>query len=215
MRRSLLGAALACLSAPALAVPAGDALGPKTVAPPRSARVPYAAVPPVDPKAGEEEWLRDPRALIRFLETQPERLTAEGRTPAEVLSFAQVLLQLDQIFLAERLLGQAAAKWPEDDAVAAAWGRVLVSLGRVEPARRTLSAAIARKPDDATLHYLLGRALLGVEPRTEAVATEAAAALEKALTLAPTFQDAEGITARDLRAVIDRLRAGGGPEAGP
>jgi tetratricopeptide (TPR) repeat protein len=210
----LLGAAL-LLSGSAHAADRDALLGPETAAPPKSALVPWTPPPPPPSpeqlQAGGEAALRDPKALVRYLEADPSRLTVEGRTPAEVLGFAQVLLRLEEVFLAERLLFRAHEKWPEDADVAAARGRVLVSLGRPEAARRTLDEALARRPDDPTLHYLRGRALLGMEPRTPEVEGQAAAAFEKTLQLAPDFTDPDGVTAPDLRNVIGRLRAGAGP----
>ncbi len=190
-------------------------LGPETAAPPKGRLVPFTTPPPSPSpeqlKEGGEAALRDPKTLVRYLEEDPSRLTVEGRTPAEVLGFAQVLLRLEEVFLAERLLAKAHQKWPEEADLAGAWGRVLVSLGRPDAAKRALDDALARQPDDPTLHYLLGRALLGMEPRTPEVEARAAAAFEKTLQLAPQFTDPDGVTATDLRSVTGRLRAGAGP----
>jgi predicted Zn-dependent protease len=208
----VLGAALLAVSARAADAPDLDAiLGPQTVAPPKAQRVPFtpSTLTAEQIKNGKlEELARDPQALVRFLEADPSRLSAEGRNPADVLNFAQVLLRLDQTFLAERLLGNAARKWPEDVDVTSAWARVLVSLGRPDAAMPVLERDIAARPTDPSLRYLQGRALLGTEPRTPEVEAQAAAAFEKVLALKPDYQDPEGVTAQDLRAIIDRLRNG-------
>lgn len=204
------------MASPAHAAPADleGLIGPETVAPPRRELVPYVPPPPT-PTARElegareetlEALVRDPRALVRFLEENPAKLSVEGRQPAEVLAFAQTLLRMDQTFLAERLLGQAAAKWPERTDVAASWGRVLISLGRAAAALPALRAAAERAPKDAQIQYLLGRAWIGTEPQTAESRAAAVAAFERALDLDPDYVDPEGVSAADLRAVISRLR---------
>jgi len=64
----------------------------------------------------------------------------------------------------------------------------LLALGRVDEAVPFLQAAVERAPDDAGNHLLLGRALLAVGERAAA-----AAALERALALDPSLDEARSL----------------------
>ncbi|MCA9537302.1 MAG: tetratricopeptide repeat protein [Myxococcales bacterium] len=193
------------IGAPALAAPPLDPLlGPATVAPPRQGLVDWHPPAAVPANADPAVLATDPVAFARFIETRPDRLDVARMEPALVLTLAQLLLRADRTFVAEKLLYDAAQHWPERADLTRAWARVLISLGRPQAAERALTAAIARSPGDAILRYLLARAILG-GPRQAETEQKAKAALEAVLEIDPQFRDADGVTAADVRAVIERL----------
>ncbi|MCB9548830.1 MAG: hypothetical protein H6706_23745 [Myxococcales bacterium] len=178
---------------------------------PAVAPVPGEAVPWVPPPPAPEtlgaEALRDEGAIVRYLETHPERLGVESMaTPDIAKVMAQVLLRADRTFLAERLLAQATEKWKEDNDLRRAHGRVLLSLGRADAARALLAQVAVAEPEDASTRYLLGRAWLAAEPRTPETDAQALAAFERTLALDPEYRDPDGVTAAMIHDLIRRVR---------
>ncbi|MCA9556934.1 MAG: tetratricopeptide repeat protein, partial [Myxococcales bacterium] len=132
-------------------------------------------------------------------------LDAAKMEPVLLLTLAQILLRGDHTFVAERLLWQGAQHWPERADVLRAWSRVLISLGRPDAARTALSKVVGLTPTDPVAQYLLARSLLSIEPRARANDVAARAALTQVLTLAPTYRDADGVDAREIKMVIEQL----------
>lgn len=187
-------------------------LGPEAVAPTEDELVRWSPAPPPPDGADPAALVRDPQALVRFVQANPERLSVEQMAPEQAFSLAQILLRADEIFLAEKLLADAAERWPDRAELQRARARVLVSLGRPADARRILEPAIERWPGDPVLRYLLARAWMSTEPRSAATDAAALAALEAVLEIAPDYVDSDKVTARDIKAVIQQLkraRAGG------
>lgn len=202
--------AVAAPSAVAHAAPAlDDALGPETVMPPAAERVRWTAPPPL-PAADETldpaQLASDPDMFGRFIEANPDRLDVDLMQPEVALTLAQILLRGDRTFLAEKLLHDAARKWPERVDLARGHGRVLVSLGRPEAALRVLRPAVQRSPGDPALRYLIGRALLSL-PRSRANEEAAVQALEAVVEIDPGYRDPEGVTAADIKQVAERIRS--------
>lgn len=180
----------------------------RSVAPLQAEAVDWTAKPP-PPKTITPEDLTKPAVMVRYFEAHPDRISVKDMGHPDVAkTLAQVFLQADRTFMAERLLGLAIAKWPDDVALSRAHGRVLLSLGQ-PAARTTLRATIAKAPEDPTTHYLLGMALLRIEPRTAQGTAEAIQLFEKVLQLDPNYTDADGVGPRDLQQVISRLRGQG------
>jgi predicted Zn-dependent protease len=203
-----LGAAL--LIGPAGASAQGrleSLLGPDTVAPPSAALVDLTPKPPLAKDLGPERLATDPVALLQFVEANPERMDVNKMDPALVLTLTQVLLRADRTFLAEKLLFQAAAKWPDRTDLARGWARVAISLGRPAAAKARLEKALVAAPGDAVSHYLLGRACVGQQPATPESDACAKKAFETVLELNSAYTDADGVTAKDLRAILARLGA--------
>jgi tetratricopeptide (TPR) repeat protein len=180
----------------------------RSVAPPRAQAVYWKERPAAPSSLDPKTALKEPKALIRFFEANPKRITVENMNHPDIAkTLAQVFLKADRTFMAERLLGLAAEKWPDDIAIRRAHGRVLMSLGQ-PAAREVLRKVIADAPTDPTTKYLMGMALLRIEPRTAQGTQEAIALFEKVLELDPNYTDADGVGPRDLRGVIGRLKGG-------
>lgn len=178
----------------------------RSVAPMQANAVHWTVQPPPPKTLDPEMATKDPAALVRYFEAHPDRLSVEKMGHPDVAkTLAQVFLKTDRTFMAERLLGLATKKWPDDVAIMRAHGRVLLSLGQ-PAARTTLREAISRAPDDPTAHYLMGMALLRIEPRTAQGTAEAIQLFEKVTQLDPTYTDADGVGPRDLQQVISRLK---------
>lgn len=209
MHRCLLGAAL-LLSAPAGAQTLDDLLGPETLLPPASARVPYVPEAPIPENIDPDSLVRDPTRLAAFFRQDMARLDSERLTPDLARMLAGILLRGNETFLAETLLHNAAKRFPEDTEISRAWGRVLISLGRPEAARRILETVVGKAPDDPTAHYLLGRAYMGVDPQDPANRKKIAAAFETTLKLAPDYTDSDGVGAREIRAGLEQITRGRG-----
>lgn len=180
-------------------------LGSVTVAPPSTSMVSLAPLAPLPDNIGPDTLATDPVALVQFVERNPGRLDVEKMDPALVLTLSQVLLRADRTFLAEKLLADAHAKWPERVDVMRGWARVLVSIGRPTVAREALQKGVIAAPEDATMQYLLGRACIGQTPQSAANDACAKAAFEAVLRISPTYQDADGVTAQDLRGILRKL----------
>lgn len=214
LRRISLAASCLTLSTAALAAPPLDeALGPETIMPAAAARVALRPPPPLP--AGEADLdpaqlASDPEMFGRFVEANPQRLDVSLMEPAVALTLAQLLLRGDRTFLAERLLHAASARWPERVDIVRGHGRILISLGRPEAALRALQPAVQRSPGDPALRYLIGRALLSL-PRSRANEQAAIEALEAVIEIDPAYRDPEGVTAADIREVVDRVRASQAP----
>lgn len=180
---------------------------PSPVAPPPQAwhRLKPAPAPPPADQLGTEQLLHDPDALVRFIEANPERIQGAQMPPDLALTLARLLLQAQHLFTAQQLLAEASAAHPEDLQLAALYVQVLTSLGQPAPAIAHAQALVERQPEQALAHYLLARALLGTEPESPHRLRAAIASLEQTLRLAPNFQDAQGVTAPQLRDLIERL----------
>lgn len=184
----------------------------RSVAPRRADAVHWTQQPPPPKTLDPATALKDPAAMVRYFEANPERISVELMNSAEVAkTLAQVFLRADRTFMAERMLGLAVKKWPDDVALLRAHGRVLLSLGQ-PAARTTLRATLAKAPTDPTTHYLMGMALLRIEPRTAAGTAEAIQLFETVLKLDPNYTDADGVGPRDLQQVISRLKGEGRPK---
>ncbi len=182
-----------------------EVLGPETIAPPPARMVSVAPAEPL-PEKLDPNWFADHSdALARFLAERPDRLEAAKMEPVLLLTLAQILLRGDHTFLAERLLWQGAQRWPDRVEVLRAWSRVLISLGRPSAARAALEKVVALTPADPVAQYLLARSLLSLEPRAPAHDRAARAALTQVLALAPTYRDADGVDAREIKMVIEQL----------
>lgn len=177
------------------------------MAPPPGQLVDYAPAAALPKDVGPDRLATDPKALLQFVEANPDRLNVEKMDPALVLTLSQVLLRADRTFMAEKLLADAAAKWPERTDLIRGWARVAISLGRPVAARKALEVAVKAAPQDPVMQYLLGRACVAHQPATAESDACAKAAFETTLSLAPEYSDADGVTARDLRQIIARLAA--------
>ncbi len=203
------GACLFLATAATAAPPLDEALGPETIMPPAVARVPRVAPPPLpaaDAALDPAALASDPDLFGRFIEANPDRLDVSLMEPAVALTLAQLLLRGDRTFLAERLLHAAGERWPERVDILRGHGRVLVSLGRPEAALRVLQPAVQRSPGDPALRYLIGRAYLSL-PRSRVSEDAAIQALEAAVEIDPAYRDPEGVSAADIRQVVQRIRA--------
>ena len=175
------------------------------MAPPKASLVALNPKPPLAAEVSPEVLATDPAALIQFVEQHPDRLNVEKMDPALVLSLSTVLLQADRTFMAERLLADASARWPERVDLLRAWGRVLVSIGRPTAARALLTTGVQEAPKSAVMQYLLGRACLGERPPSPKNERCALKAFKAVLELEPAFKDPDGITAQDLRGLVAKL----------
>lgn len=175
------------------------------MAPTTSERVPWKPPAASAENLSPEQLAQDPAALIRFVEGRPERLDVANMSPDMALTLVGVLLQADRVFLADRLLHDGLARWPDDADLVRARARVLVSLGRPDAARRLLDEAIARWPGDPVLRYLLARAWLTTEPPSAETARAARAALQAVLEIDPAYVDPDQVTADELRQMIRHL----------
>ncbi|MEZ4468349.1 MAG: hypothetical protein R3F60_02910 [bacterium] len=194
------------MAGPAAAAPEHPLLTVPAVAPSRGEAVPWVPPPPPPESLGPDA-LRDEGAIVRYLETHPDRLGVESMSSPDIAKvMAQVLLRADRTFLAERLLAQASEKWKEDNDLRRSHGRVLLSLGRSDAARTLLAAVAAADPEEPSTRYLLGRAWLAAEPRTAETDAQALAAFERTLALAPDYRDPDGVTAAMIRDLIARVR---------
>lgn len=211
MRRALLVWAVALPGVAFAGPPASldDVLGPPTVAPTARELVPLNPPEPLPKGVRPEALANDPDALVRFVAENPERLDVKQMDPALVLTLVQVLLRGDRTFLAEKLLHDAHAQWPDRIDLARGWARVLISLGQPDAAIPVLEAAQTKAPGDAVVRYLLGRACLGSRPTTPAKDTCARKAFEAVIELNPQYADPDGVRAQDLMGIIQKLSAGG------
>lgn len=211
--RLLAGSCLVLATSAVAAPPLDEALGPETIMPPAASRVPLKPPPPLpaaDAELDPATLAGDPELFGRFIEANPKRLDVSLMEPAVALTLAQLLLRGDRTFLAERLLHAASAKWPDRADIVRGHGRVLVSLGRPEAALRALQPAVQRSPGDPALRYLIGRAYLSL-PRSRANEEAAIQALEAAIEIDPAYRDPEGVTAADIRQVVQRIRTSQAP----
>lgn len=206
----LAAGALVTLSTGLAAPSLDEAGGADTLAPPAAARVPFTPptpLPAADEAVDPQSLANDPDLLGRFIEANPGRLDAADMQPEVALTVAQILLRGDRTFLAERLLWNAARRWPERGDIGRAHARVLISLGRPDAAIQELRAVIQRSPGDPAARYLLGRALLTL-PASAGSEAQARVAFEAVLEIDPSYRDPEGVTAEDIRRVLSRLRQG-------
>lgn len=216
MWRHLAGVALALtLAAPAGAQALDDVLGPETLVPSQAARVEYAPAAPVAEEMDPEAMARDPARLALFFRQDPRRLETARMTPELARMLSGILLRGNETFLAEKLLHNAAKRWPEETPLTRAWARVLLSLGRPEAARRVLEETVAAAPKDPTAQYLLGRAYMSIDARDPASQDKILAAFEATLAAAPDYRDSDGVGANEIRAGIEQIRRNRDPRAGP
>lgn len=183
----------------------------RSVAPPQAKAVHWTPQPAPPSTLDPQTALKDPAALVRFFAANPKRINVTNMQHPDIAkTLAQVFLKADRTFMAERLLGLAAEKWPDDIAIRRAHGRVLMSLG--QPAARTvLRKVMTDAPTDPTARYLMGMALLRIEPRTPQGQQEAILLFEKVLRLDPRYTDADGVGPVELQQVITRLKTGDRP----
>jgi len=182
-------------------------LGPSAAVPGESQRVEYQpkAQTSAEALSNPDALARDPGKLVAFLEANPDRMRVKQMEPALVMTIAQILVDGTKLFLAEKMLSEAAAHWSDRPDLKRALGRILIRLGRPNAARRTLSAAVLLAPSDAESHYLLGRAAIRCEPFTDALQDEAIKAFEMTLSISPTFTDGQ-VDANEVKNQLDALK---------
>lgn len=200
------GASFVLGASPARAEDAAERLGPRTVAPPASRWVSLQK-PVFDPQnpPSPEALIRDPKALVAFIDQNPGRLDASQMNAELVLTLTRLLVDADRVFDAERLLAQARGQFPDDWALTRAWARVVLGIGRSNAVSDALERDLVRHPREPTLHYLLGNAWLQARPRTEVSLRRAFTAYAQVLALAPDYRDPDGVTALQLRSAVTRM----------
>jgi hypothetical protein len=205
-RARALAAMLLLGASAAQAEDAAERLGPRTVAPPASRWVSLQK-PAFDPQnpPSPEALIRDPKALVAFIDQNPGRLDASQMNAELVLTLTRLLVDADRVFDAERLLAQARAQFPDDWELTRAWARVVLGIGRSNAVSEALERDLVRHPREPTLHYLLGNAWLQTRPRTEISLRQAFTAYARVLALAPDYRDPDGITAPQLRSALSRM----------
>ena len=176
--------------------------------------MPYKPAAPVAAEIDPEQMARDPARLAAFFRQDPSRLEITRMTPELARMLSGILLRGNETFLAEKLLHNAAKRWPDEVAITRGWARVLLSLGRPEAARRVLEKTVAGAPTDATAQYLLGRAYMSIDPKDPASQKKILAAFEATLAVAPDYRDSDGVGAKEIRAGIDQIRRNRDPSAG-
>jgi len=67
------------------------------------------AQPSADALANPDALARDPGKLVAFLEANPDRMRVKQMEPALVMTIAQILVDGTKLFLAEKMLSEAAA----------------------------------------------------------------------------------------------------------
>lgn len=201
-----IGAFLLLSSAAFAAPEPATVLTTPGIAPTRTEAVLWRAEPAAPEKIDPIKALEDPRAFVRYLDSKGGTLDVSDMPSADMAkALVQILLRADRTFMAEQLLNDAVAKWPEAHALRRARARVLISLGRPSWARGELEKVVTATPEDPTAHYLLGLAWLRAEPRDTKTDMQAVEALRKTLALDPNYQDPDGMNPTALRSAINRL----------
>ena len=203
---------LICLAGLASVKPAGaenrlkDGLGPERPLPPASTRVQYQPADELkDTDLQPKNILKDPQTLVRFLKANPDRLSVDAMNPALVLTISRILVEGDALFLAEKLLFLARAKWSDRPDLSREHGRMLIQLGRSNAAATILEKAVEVEPRNVSNHFLYAFASVRRKPLTANHQAVAIKHFQMVLQLDPNFRDQSGWTASNIKNQLDRM----------
>ena len=192
-----------------------DHLGGSRALPPAGERIAFAEKTENDEPSDPNSLLKDPQMLVRFIKTNPSRLSVESMNPALVLTITRVLIDGGALFIAERLLSQARAKWPDRSDITREHSRMLIQLGRLSPALKAMKPLVDAEPENASNHFIYAFALVRKKTLTPDMRQQAIGHFEDVLRLDPNYVDNSGMNARNIKNQLARMKGETGSDPVP
>ena len=148
-----------------------------------------------------------PDKLIAALKRNPKRLNVNQMIPEIALEISRVLLVGGEIQKSVKLLNDARMKWPEDESILQGWTRVMMTLGTTSYAVKPLEKSLQKNPSSSYNRYLYALCIFLEAPKQADRIQTSIDQLELLLNNDPTYIGPDGLSATQLRKLIDNLKS--------
>jgi hypothetical protein len=148
-----------------------------------------------------------PDKLIEALKRNPGRLNVNQMVPEVALEISRVLLVGGEIQKSVKLLNDARVKWPDHEGVLQGWTRIMMNLGTSSYAVQPLGEMIKKNPLSSYNRYLYALCIFLEAPKQSDRIQTSIDQLEILLQNDPTYVGPDGISATQVRKLIDNLKS--------
>ena len=146
-----------------------------------------------------------PDKLIAALKRNPKRLNVDQMVPEIALEISRVLLVGGEIQKSVKLLNDARIKWPNNESILQGWTRIMMNLGTSSYAVKPLEKSLKKNPTSSYNRYLYALCIFLEAPKQADRIQTSINQLELLLQNDPTYVGPDGISASQIRKLIDNL----------
>ena len=147
-----------------------------------------------------------PDKLIAALKRNPSRLNVDQMVPEIAIEISRVLLVGGEIQTSLKLLNDARKKWPDNESILQRWAQVMMNLGTTSYAIKPLEALLKKNPSSSYNRYLYALCILLEAPKQADRIQMSIDQLELLLKTDPTYVGLDGLSATQIRQLIDNLK---------